>query len=51
MWQAEIRGFKNYLRLEKSLSANSLDAYLHDVEKLTQFLEMQEIDTCRNKFG
>lgn len=44
MWQAEIRGFKNYLRLEKSLSANSLDAYLHDVEKLTQFLEMQEID-------
>ncbi len=44
MWQSEIRGFKNYLRLEKSLSANSLDAYLHDVEKLTQFLEMQEID-------
>lgn len=43
MWQAEIRGFKNYLRLEKSLSANSLDAYLHDVEKLTQFLEMREI--------
>lgn len=44
MWQSEIRGFKNYLRLERSLSANSLDAYLHDVEKLTQFLEMQEID-------
>lgn len=40
MWQAEIRGFKNYLRLEKSLSANSLDAYLHDVEKLTQYLEI-----------
>lgn len=44
MWQSEIRGFKNYLRLERSLSANSLDAYLQDVEKLTQFLEMQEID-------
>lgn len=43
MWQADIRGFKNYLRLEKSLSANSLDAYLHDVVKLTQFLEMEEI--------
>ncbi|HCS21271.1 MAG TPA: site-specific tyrosine recombinase XerD [Bacteroidetes bacterium] len=43
MWQAEIRGFKNYLRLEKSLSANSLDAYLHDVEKLTQYLEIAGI--------
>lgn len=44
MWQAEIRGFKNYLRLEKSLSANSLDAYLHDVEKLTQYLEFAGIE-------
>lgn len=43
MWQAEIRGFKDYLRLEKSLSANSLDAYLHDVEKLTQYLEIAGI--------
>ncbi|MHB1277346.1 MAG: site-specific tyrosine recombinase XerD [Bacteroidia bacterium] len=43
MWQADIRGFKNYLRLEKSLSANSLDAYLHDVEKLTQYLEIAGI--------
>ncbi|MBI1223223.1 MAG: site-specific tyrosine recombinase XerD [Bacteroidetes bacterium] len=43
MWESHIRGFRNYLRLEKSLSGNSLDAYLHDVVKLTQFLEDQEI--------
>ena len=43
MWEADIRGFRNYLRLEKSLSANSLKAYLHDVEKLTQFLEAEGI--------
>jgi len=28
--------------LEKSLSAHSIDAYIHDVEKLFQFLSMQE---------
>lgn len=44
MWQSELRGFKNYLRLERSLSANSLDAYLHDVEKLTQYLEISGIE-------
>lgn len=44
MWQSEIKGFKNYLRLEKSLSGNSLDAYLHDVVKLTQFLEDHGIE-------
>jgi len=40
MWQAYISGFKLYLQLEKSLAANSLEAYLHDVEKLVQFLQI-----------
>ena len=40
MWLAYKKGFKAYLQLEKSLSANSVDAYLHDIEKLTAFLEM-----------
>lgn len=39
MWEAYKNGFKAYLQLEKSLSKNSIDAYLSDVEKLTQFLE------------
>jgi len=38
-WQSYIRGFKAYLQLEKSLSVNSIEAYLHDIEKLTQYLE------------
>src|SRR5687768_3332383 len=38
-WKADIAGFKNYLRLEKSLSANSVEAYVHDVEKLCQYLD------------
>jgi integrase/recombinase XerD len=38
-WKSYINGFKSYLQLEKSLSVNSVDAYLHDVTKITQFLE------------
>ncbi|HMC85406.1 MAG TPA: tyrosine-type recombinase/integrase, partial [Chitinophagaceae bacterium] len=39
MWEAYKKGFKAYLQLEKSLSDNSVEAYLHDVEKLTEFLQ------------
>lgn len=41
MWIVYKKGFKAWLRLEKSLSNHSVDAYLHDIEKLTQFLQMQ----------
>jgi integrase/recombinase XerD len=41
IWNSYIHGFKAYLQLEKSLSKNSVEAYLHDVAKITQFLEMQ----------
>lgn len=39
MWHSYINGFRAYLRLEKSLSVNSVEAYLHDVSKLCQYLE------------
>jgi len=39
MWESYKKGFKAYLQLEKSLSNNSVEAYLHDIEKLTIFLE------------
>ena len=42
MWQSYKNGFKAYLQLEKSLSENSIEAYLHDVEKLTTFLEQTD---------
>lgn len=35
-----IKEFRTYLRLEKGLSENSLEAYLRDVHKLGQYLEM-----------
>ena len=38
MWEAYKKGFKAYLQLEKSLSENSVDAYVHDIEKFTQYL-------------
>lgn len=38
MWHAYKKGFKAYLQLEKSLSENSVEAYLHDIEMLTAFL-------------
>lgn len=36
-WQLSLRGFKAYLKLERSLSVNTIEAYLHDVDKLLQF--------------
>ena len=41
-WKIYIQGFKSFLALEKSLSENSIEAYLHDVEKLVQFLEYKK---------
>ncbi len=38
-WESYKRGFKAYLQLEKSLSANSVEAYLHDIQKLQQYIE------------
>jgi integrase/recombinase XerD len=40
-WSSYIKGFKAYLQLERSLSGNSIEAYVRDMEKLTQFLEMK----------
>ncbi|MES2778853.1 MAG: site-specific tyrosine recombinase XerD [Bacteroidota bacterium] len=40
-WSSYIKGFKAYLQLERSLSGNSIEAYVHDMEKLTQFLEIK----------
>jgi integrase/recombinase XerD len=41
MWKIYKKGFKAYLQLEKSLSENSVMAYLHDIDKFTQFLSLQ----------
>ena len=36
--------YKQYLKLEKSLSHNTVEAYLTDLDKLFAYLELEEID-------
>ena len=38
MWDVYKKGFKSYLQLEKSLADNSVEAYLRDIDKLSQYL-------------
>lgn len=39
MWEAYKKGFRAWLQLERSLSENSVESYLRDIEKLTQYLQ------------
>ncbi len=39
MWEPYKKSYKAYLQLEKSLSDNSVEAYLRDLEKFTQHLQ------------
>lgn len=39
MWDSYKKGFKAFLQLEKSLSDNSIQAYLRDIEKLTDYFQ------------
>ena len=43
-WSAYIKGFKSYLQLEKSLSANSVEAYVSDISKLVNYLETEKLN-------
>lgn len=38
-WAIYKKGFKAFLQLEKSLSAHSVEAYIRDIDKLTQYFE------------
>ena len=42
-WQSYIKGFKSYLQLEKSLSANTVEAYLRDISKFVNYLETENL--------
>ena len=41
-WDVYIKQFRNYLKLERSLSDNSIDAYSHDITKLKEFFEIKK---------
>jgi integrase/recombinase XerD len=38
-WKQSFRNFETYLRLEKSLSVNSIEAYMNDVSKLEKYFQ------------
>ncbi len=39
MWETHIANFEKYMKLERSLSGNSIEAYLRDAVKLRQYIE------------
>lgn len=48
-WKSYITGFKSYLKLERSLSQNSVEAYLHDVNLLDQYLNFYQLKISPNE--
>ena len=43
-WGLYGKEFRNYLKLERSLSQNSIEAYVHDVNLLEQYLEFAKLE-------
>ena len=42
-WQSALRDFWTYLKLERSLSENTIAAYLRDVKKVEDYLEIKQL--------
>ena len=47
MWEYEIIEYQNHLKLERSLSNNSIEAYLNDIKKLIDFLKSRGNDSLK----
>lgn len=43
-WEPYIKQFRNYLKLERSLAGNSVEAYQHDVVLFSEFLDIRQLD-------
>ena len=49
-WETSIKGFKSYLQIERSLSDNSVQAYICDVKKFADYaisIEISELKVTR----
>lgn len=44
IWTRIFKGFKAYLLMERSLSDNTIEAYLRDMNKLVEYLELNELE-------
>ncbi len=42
-WDIYIKQFRNYLKLERSLADNTIDAYERDITKLSEFFQIKNI--------
>lgn len=40
LWQSAIKKFRSYLKIELSLSENSVEAYVRDIQAFSNYLEM-----------
>ena len=49
LWQNYINGFNIFLRLEKGLSNNSIEAYISDINKFIQYQETANLDIPPDK--
>lgn len=49
-WPSAIKGFKTYLKLERSLADNSIQAYVRDLEKLYQYADTLQVKLSPAKF-
>ena len=45
MWDAYLKGFKAYLQLERSMAANTIEAYLRDVSMLRNYIANEHSGT------
>jgi len=50
-WESYIKDYKNYLKIERGLSKNSVENYLFDVRRLCRFLEENNIDVSPIKIN
>ena len=41
-WKSLIKGYENYLKIEKSLSVNTVDAYVRDINKMDDFFNAED---------
>jgi integrase/recombinase XerD len=44
-WQNALKDYQSYLKIEKGLSKNSIESYMRDIQKLMNFLVLNESPT------
>jgi len=50
-WDSLIKSFSTYLRIERSLSTNTIESYSNDLKKLADFLTPKSISASKVRFN